>query len=334
MNGKSKQWDARIAADILARYNVTWHGWETVGPCLKVATPHGHLRLKRFAYGADEFCFVHDLAKHLQKNGFTNAEEFIMTQSGQLGVETNDGFFYLSRWQEGEVLSQIDLDTVCLVQVGGLLGEFHVASQGFSPPHGIHSHRNQWKSWPLKLKTRQRELWYFTNQARKGTTAFDQLYAQGADRALCDGRRVLAQLDLERRMYDEIAALDRKARYICHRDFIPQNLLLTPRQMLIVIDYDNAAGVERVDDIAKMLDRFSTLHINRARGLLAGYERKLPLKPEEMWLVVTYLEYPMEYWRLGRRAYRKGKPDIRGLSRYLETLSVRRLFLDELKKVR
>ena len=328
------QWAKWPVADILAEYQINWRRWEEVGPCLKVTTPRGLLRLKRFAYSRDEFPFVYDLAQHLAHRGFPNPERILTTCEGQLGVITEHGFFYLAHWQEGKAGLGKGANRVPLIEVGELLGSLHQESKGFHPQDGVHVARHQWGVWPSKLDSRYRDLVYFSQLARQGGSPFDYLFAQGASDFLDHGQRVLERLEQQVEIYHGIVGLDQQDQCACHRDFIPQNLVLTPRKGLALIDFDNAACIERIDDIAKMIRWFSSWQSESAKELLFGYQRRIPLQDEELQLVWTFLEFPMEYWQLGRHAYLRGRARLGALRRWIAASCGKERFLAELKKVK
>ena len=328
------QWAKWLVADILAEYQINWHQWEEVGPCLKVITPEGPLRLKRFAYSEGEFPFVYDLVQYLAQRGFPSPEKILSTSKGELGVTHEHGFFYLAHWQEGKAGSGKGANGISLVEVGELMGSLHEKSRGFYPRDGGHVARHQWGVWPNKLATRERDLQFFAQLAGQGSTPFDHLFARQVSGFLDHAKRVLERLEQQADIYHGIVRLDHEDLYACHRDFIPRNLVLTPQKDLALIDFDNAACIERIDDMAKMLRWFPEWQLEDAKELLHGYQRKIPLKEEELQLVCTYLDFPMEYWQLGRAAYLRGRVRLGALRQWIETSCRKERFLADLKKVR
>ncbi len=328
---RGPEWAKLPVAGMLAEYQLLWHEWEEVGSCLKVATARGPLRLKRFAYPASEFPFVYALVQYLAQQGFPHPERIVPTSQGHSGIITTDGFFYLAHWQEGK--AGFGLDEVPLTKIGELLGCLHGKSWGFQPAQPTHPARSQWGEWPSKLTRRYHDLVRFAELARQGDSPFDCLFAQQAAGFIYTAERVLGRLEQQACYYD-IVNSDRKARYACHRDFIPRNLVCTSRGELALIDFDNAAYAERIDDIAKMLQWFAGWQLADAQDLVHGYERWFPLQDEEVLLVKIFLEFPMEYWQLGRHAYEGGRARLGALRAWVKASRGKDRFLDNLERVK
>lgn len=324
-------WARLPVAEILSEYGLSLHHQEEVSSCLKVETDQGHFRLKCFAYPASEFPFVFALVQYLVERGFPYPEKIQPTSQGQAGIIEGGRFFYLATWQEGII--DFKLDPKTLQKVGSLLGRLHYYSQGFMPSHPVHPARSQWGAWPAKLTDRYHNLEKFANLAKTGTTTFDRLFAEQAPSFLATAKGALQRLEGLLASYTKIVNQDHKANSVCHRDFIPRNLVKRSNGDLVVIDFDNAAYAERIDDLAKMLRYFSQWQLGRAKDLLAGYEKWFPLSTEEIQLVQAFLGFPMEYWQLGRFAYEGGYSRHRTLKKQIATSYDKEEFLINLERV-
>ncbi|NLJ85903.1 MAG: phosphotransferase [Firmicutes bacterium] len=307
-------WAELPVATMLAEYDLGKCRWKEMGPCLKVETSRGLFRLKCFAYPASEFPFIFALVQYLTEREFPRPEQILITSRGQLGITIAGQFFYLAVWQEG--LTNYELDQEALIEVGELLGSFHRHSQGFQPGISIHPARTQWGKWPGKLMDRYRDLQKYVMLARMGNTPFDRLFSQNVSGVLL---RAEAAVDHLKRLtyYDDVVKADERARYVCHRDFIPRNLVLDPSGILVPIDFDNAAYAERIDDLAKMIRFFAHWQPDRAEALLSGYNRWFSLQVEEVQLITAFLEFPMEYWQLGRHVYERGRTRLKELEQWM-----------------
>lgn len=69
--------------------------------------------------------------------------------------------------------------------------------------------------------------------------------------------------------YTKSVYRDHQANHVCHRDFIPRNLVQRPDGDLVLIDFDNAA-MERLDDLAKMLRYFAQWQPGPGRSFAGG----------------------------------------------------------------
>ena len=325
------EWATLPIAKMLAEYGLNSHHQEEVSSCLKVETDQGLFRLKCFAYPALEFPFVFALAQYLVDRQFPYPEKIQPTIQGQPGIVEGGRFFYLATWQEGIV--GFELDPKTLQEVGSLLGRLHYHSQGFVPTHPVHPARSQWGAWPGKLTDRYHDLEKFASLAKVGTTTFDRLFADEAPSFLVTAKGALQRLEGLLASYAKIVNQDHKANHVCHRDFIPHNLVKRPNGDLVLIDFDNAAYAERLDDLAKMLRYFSQWRLGKAKDLLAGYERWFPLSTEEIQLVQAFLRFPMEYWQLGRFAYERGYARHRALRRWIAASRDKEAFLVYLERV-
>ncbi len=323
-------WSQLPLAAMLAEYGLRLDRWEEVSSCLKIETDQGLFRLKCFAYPASEFPFVYTLVQYLAQQGFRHPEMMRVTLRGQLGLPVADQFFYLASWQEG--MTGFPLGRDALLKVGNLVGSLHQASQGFQPRTPVHSARSQWGIWPTKLMARYQDLLKFTRLAEAGVTAFDRLFASQAPAFITAAQRALLGLE-ELSCYQEIVNNDKQAHYVCHRDCIPRNIVTGLDGELILIDFDNAAYAERVDDIAKLLSYFSGWRLENATTIFTGYSNWFPLREEEIQLIQTFLEFPMEYWRLGRLAYERNHARYAALRNWTATSSRKAEFVINLERV-
>ncbi len=324
------EWTKLPLTEMLAQYGLGLYDWDTASSCLKVETNQGPFRLKRFAYPAVEFPFIYSLVEYLAERGFRHSEKIRLTKEGRPGLVVAGQFFYLATWQKG--MTEFELDRNTLVQVGSLLGSLHRSSKGFSAINPVHPARIQWGIWPSKLTDRYHDLVQFAGLAGEGITAFDRLFKCQATAFLKTANGVLEELE-RLSFYREIVKLDEQARYVCHRDCIPGNIVKGPEGDLVLIDFDNAAYAEKIDDIAKLLRYFSGWEIDRARELIIGYQEWFPIRREEIKLLRIFLEFPMEYWQLGRFAYQRGRARCSALKKWVAASGAKARFLIDLERV-
>lgn len=315
---------------ILHHYGLVALSWEKVGSCLQVVTDRGCFRLKCFAYPPAEFPFVWAVVNHVAESGFPLPETLLVTREGQPGIIKGGHLFYLARWREGKPFEM--RSGMRFWQVGYLLGHLHQVLAGFQPPGPVHPARIQWGVWPEKLQERYRDLQEFVKQAQaRPAGEFDVIFSKQAPVFLAAAEQALK--DLGRLPYGTVVARDRAVKSLCHRDFIPRNLLETPEGKLVLIDFDNCAQIEFIDDVAKMLLYFARWEIRRAEKLLAGYQKWRHLQPEELQLIGAYLAFPLEYWRLGRFYYQQHRNHGRALHRLVSENDRRNEFLRQFQRV-
>ena len=260
------EWTDLPLEEMLAEYGLCLKDWEEVSSCVKVETAQGLFRLKCFAYPQEEFPFIYRLMQYLGGQGFRHPERLRLTRQGQLGLAIAGRFYYLASWQEGT--TDFELKPETLLGIGRLLGSFHAATRGFPAAEPIHPARVQWGAWPDKLAERLGDLRRFIKTAQQGLTAFDRLFYRQGKALLTAAEGALAKL--EKLPYQEVVRRDREANYVCHRDCIPQNVVQRPDGEFVLIDYDNAAHAERIDDLAKLLCTFPGWQLERASLLLEG----------------------------------------------------------------
>ena len=322
------EWTDLPLEEMLAEYGLCLKNWEEVSSCLKVETAQGLYRLKCFAYPQEEFPFIYRLVQYLGKQGFRHPERIRLTRRGQFGLTIADRFYYLASWQEGT--TDFELKPETLLEIGRLLGSFHAATRGFPAAEPIHPARVQWGAWPDKLAERLGDLRRFIKTAQQGLTAFDRLFYRQGKALLTAAEGALAKL--EKLPYQEVVRRDREANYVCHRDCIPQNVVQRPDGEFVLIDYDNAAHAERIDDLAKLLCTFPGWQLERASLLLEGYGQWFSLEEEEIRLIGALLEFPMEYWKLGRNTYQRGRPHVGALQGQLAADQAKAAFLMNLQR--
>jgi CotS family spore coat protein len=265
-----------------------------------------------------------------ESTGVPHPEMIRLTTQCQPGLTVGGQFYYLASWQEG--MTDFELDKETLEQVGNLLGSLHYRSQGFIPAQPVHPARIQWGAWPGKLTDRYNDLSRFVALAKEGSAAFERLYTKQAPGFLEDAKRALKKLE-SLSCYREIVNQDRGAYSVCHRDCIPGNIVKRRQGDLVLIDFDNAAYAERIDDVAKLLRYYSGWQIDRAKALLMGYSKWFPLQEVEIQLIRAFLQFPMEYWHLGRFAYERRRFRHRSLMKWVATSGAKKGFLMNLERM-
>ncbi|NLA58727.1 MAG: phosphotransferase [Firmicutes bacterium] len=323
------EWADLPLGEMLAEYGLFVKAWKEVSSCLKVEAAQGLFRLKCFAYPQEEFPFIYRLMQYLEQRGFRHPEKMRLTSRGKLGLSIAGRFYYLASWQEGT--TNFELGSETLLQIGSLLGSLHAASRGFPAGETIHPARVQWGAWPAKLTARYQDLRQFLEMAQRGVTPFDRLFFQQEKVLLAAAEGSLQRL--KQLPYQEIVNRDRQAKFVCHRDCIPRNVVRRPDGEFALIDFDNAAHAERIDDLAKLLRTFSDWQLERARYLLRGYGQWFPVEEEEIRLIEAFLEFPMEYWQLGRISYQRGRPHLRALQKRLAVDQAKGEFLRNLVEI-
>ncbi|MDP2872407.1 MAG: hypothetical protein Q8P31_07730 [Bacillota bacterium] len=328
-NGRefAKQRDRYLQTmDALGAYGWTPMNLIPVGSGFKVESPRGPRFLKRFRFGPQEICLVHDMLEHLRSRGFDDAPRIYLTRSGEPYVHLDGEILYLQDWYD---LSRPDIGEPGTLRTAvEIMARMHQAGERFRPRPGLGGLRDDYGSWLDKSVERLRDLYGFAELADEGRrdSRFDSRYAKAAP-AFC--RQAEAAV---RRLADstlgDLAQTEREAGAVCHRNFTPRNLAMDSRMRLRLLDFDSSGLEIRLEDLAKFVRRAAGLDLERAAFILQSYgqARGRPLSREETELIGTYLLFPMEFWAVGKSRYQKDHRRNRTLRRLLESAEQRARF--------
>ena len=121
---------------------------------------------------------------------------------------------------------------------------------------------------------------------------------------------------------------------ICHGDFNQHNVLFTHGK-IIITNFEQAHYDVLVGDLAHFLRKLMEKHnfnIGLATDMLAAYEKRRKLLPEEWEQLYVRMAYPQKFWKVANHYFNANKAwvsgrDIEKLNRVIEQEEIRQQFL-------
>ena len=121
---------------------------------------------------------------------------------------------------------------------------------------------------------------------------------------------------------------------ICHGDFNQHNVLFAHGK-IIITNFEQAHYDVLVGDLAHFLRKLMEKHnfnIGLATDMLAAYEKKRKLLPEEWEQLYVRMAYPQKFWKVANHYFNANKAwvsgrDIEKLNRVIEQEEIRQQFL-------
>jgi homoserine kinase type II len=163
-------------------------------------------------------------------------------------------------WVEGRHCAHGEIDAEAVSRLGEALAQLHLVGQSLPPGHlraGIYT----WE----RIRAR------FEGFRRR------------PDAELSEAVRILAdEFDWQDEHADERG---RAVRGVIHGDLFPDNVLFTPSGSLVLLDFEQASFGSLVYDLAVCVNSWcmgkTVIDLALAQGLIAGYQRRRALAPEE-----------------------------------------------------
>lgn len=293
----------QLNASVLFEYDLPAQKVKSIRGGYKVETAAGTKFLGAVHTDPAALILAHAAIDYLLQRGFKGTAPIELTKYGDPFVQVGTTYFYLSPWIKGK---ELQLEKVSYLQEAVItLARMQLAARGFVPPPGVQS-RERWFSWQQLFRERLSELEHCGEIAgeRDLSAGFDSLFVAELPHFIEQGLCALEWL--EQGSYLQVAEEARRQGGICHRDFVGRNLLRTRRKEIYVVNFEHCRLDLNLFDLARLILRALPYYHwdgDLAVALLRLYQELIPLRREEMIILLSYLYFPHRMWRLARRCY-------------------------------
>ncbi|HHW15718.1 MAG TPA: hypothetical protein GXX28_12435 [Firmicutes bacterium] len=313
--------ERRALQDLLERYGLTLRGFNPQGETL--LTDQGPYQVRRFSGSWDELAFVAAALSHLEQRGFTALRRLCLTADGQPGVPLGTGLYYLVAGEGGHRLELEGRGR--LGRAAALLASFHDAGEGF--PAEVPAERVRYLRWPEVLQERQADLQAMRREAVHSRGEFARLFLEYADDFLEQGDRALTGL-----LAAPLGELQRECaehRQLAHRRFTPRKVRRVGQELLIDGWTHLALDLPAVD-LATFVAKASGNDPDRAYALLEAYHDLRPISEAEWEVLVAWLRFPHQFWRLGHQHFHRRETHRSRLAKAIRQEVEREVFVETL----
>lgn len=310
----------QLNTSVLQEYDLPAQKVKSVRGGYKVETAAGTKFLASTQADPAALVLAYAAVDYLLKRGYKGTVPIELTKYGDPFVQIGPACYYLSPWIKGK---ELQFERASHLQEAVLvLANMHLASRGFAPPPGVHS-RERWLSWQQLFKERLGELERCGEMAEEKdfSGGFHSLFAAELPHFVEQGLHALEWL--EQGAYFQVAEEARRQGGVCHGDFAGRNLLRTRRKEIYVVNFEHCRLDLHLYDLARLMLRALPHHRwdgDLAFALLRLYQELVPLTPEEVTILLAYLYFPHQVWRLARRCYLEEAPQEDAFSLLQELL--------------
>ncbi|MGL4656177.1 MAG: CotS family spore coat protein [Sarcina sp.] len=293
--------------------------------------------LKVINYEFEHFYFILSAIKHLESNGFKGTPKIISTLTGRDYVKFEDKFAYFTEWIDAK---EADYDIMRdLIATAKRVRELHKCSRGFTITAEMKP-RLAWGKWDKVFATRLDEILGFNEVIKEKSkkTEFDILFSSVLEEELNRGERAI--VDLKNSTYYEYMAREVMELGFCHHDLAHHNILFNKRDEVNIIDFDYCILDSHLHDLASLCMRAmrnGKWSVEKFDEITKAYsdDGKGLTKDEEQ-IVLSFLEFPQDYWQVGLQYYFEEQPwsDERFMTRlgnYIKDRKGREAFIEELR---
>lgn len=264
----------------------------------------------------------------LKENGI-EADEIVHTREREILVqEVDETWYYARKYIEGRECETRSRDDV-LAAVGEL-AKLHLALQEVQDENL----KTGGQDYAMEVFRHNRELKKVRNyiHGKHKKNEFEMIFMRNYETFLTQA------LDVERRLMKKNQSEPQKqeaAVYgICHGEFNQHNVLFA-RGKIIITNFEQAHYDVLVGDLAHFLRKLMEKHnfnIGLATDMLAAYEKKRKLMPEEWEQLYVRMAYPQKFWKVANHYFNANKAwvsgrDIEKLNRVIEQEEIRQQFL-------
>ena len=299
----------------------------------RLETDRGVFALKQALPEPDD-SWLFEAERHLARHGFDRFSPRISTPAGNnvCALPTGERFV-LRRWLPG-TFPGLDLEHPRdLSRTAEAVAGMHLAARDFYGAEGV---RRAWGSWPAVLDARLADLRRYALETERAGR-FARQYRRIIPLALAEGEK--ARELTEASGYGDLADEAARRGGLCHGDLAPNNLLIHGDRAYL-LDLDRAEHDVAPFDLAVLIRRAMA-----AQGwppvlggaLLQAYESVRPLSAIELRVMVAFLHWPQDLWRLGHQYFterleRSERFFLDRLWHWRNLASQRRAFLDLWRK--
>ena len=270
---------------------------------MRITTSEGDKCLKKVKFKKEHFLFILCAMKHLLDNGFDGILPFIPEKSGNLYVELEYGFGFLTDWVRSRECNYSN--PIELKMAAASLGRLHKCSENFSPVKGSQP-RLYWGEWINKFSRRMDEMIEFKKiiENKNEITDFDRVYIDNFNYYFNQGVRAIEHLKQTR--YFELSERESEKKSFCHHDYAHHNVLITENFKVYIIDFDYCICDTRIHDLTSLIIRnmrHGNWNMEKAQFIIDGYLKVGTLEKDEIPVMNAFIEFPQDFWQVGLQYY-------------------------------
>ncbi|MGD9677351.1 MAG: phosphotransferase [Vulcanibacillus sp.] len=289
---------------VFSEYNIQINNLSKIKSIIKIETEVGKFALKKTKVTDEQVNRMMTIIKFLDDNRFP-VSEIIPNKYGELYVPTLDGIIYLTKWIEGKAFSINDNKHLALAI--STLANLHKLGFGFDPKELKYQYIEETfikKSWIESidwLKKYQKRL-----ELKESNTAFEHIFRTYIPFLRNWAEEAVEHLNDWVIEYNSIRDI-RKT--ICHGKYYHRNIVITPDDYLILIDFDHVGLDTPVRDIAFFIRNYllSKEYQKWVEIWINTYLKINPLLAYEKKLLLIYLLFPEKIINLAKRYEKKQK---------------------------
>lgn len=285
------------------KYDIAVKDITPVKNVVRITTDQGDKCLKRVRYGKSHFLFILSAMKHLYDNGFKSTLPFIPTIDGELYIELEDGFGFLTDWVKSRECNYSN--PVELKMAAVTLARLHKNSEGYIPAEGVEP-RIGWGKWISIFSRRIEEMLAFKDVINGNgiLTHFDRIYIENFDYYL--GQAIAAIENLKNTKYLELTEQERKKNSFCHHDYAHHNVLISDDFKVYIIDFDYCICDTRIHDVSSLIIRnmrHGNWNMEKAQFIVDCYRGEGYILKDEIPVISAFMEFPQDFWQVGLQYY-------------------------------
>ncbi|WP_187119272.1 CotS family spore coat protein [Clostridium polynesiense] len=294
--------EKNILEKVLKNYNLNILEVYRKRSAYKVVAKEGLYCLKRMKHGEHKVKNGYILTKELNRLGFYNTAEYMLTANKKLYVKEAKYIFYLTTWIDGIESNLYESKEIseCIK----LLAKFHLAVQNINIGNLLlEDNSNKWiRHYENKLN--DLKLYEKIIKEKLMLSQFDNLYEQD----------ILDEYNYGRFSLDLISSCDyniinSSMKGICHDSFYYQNII-TMNDEYYIIDLDSIVMDIQIVDLAKLIRRLMYSHnykwdFNKAKVIIETYNSVKKISPPELKLMLAVIAFPHRFWKIGKKRYIK-----------------------------
>lgn len=291
------------------RYGLNIRNSFSVRDGFVLITPSGKFICKEVRNEPNRILFVHGAKEHLSKNGLTNQDYYLCTDSGEPYIIISGKNYIVASFVEGR---ECDFENINDVKrASNLLAKMHLASIGYEQ-NGYNLANSDLGKLPFLFNKRLKEIRRMEKIATRRKSDFDYLYLN-----YCGYFYELGKDSLEyviSPIYDKLVADTSELKSICHNDLTYKNIILNDDKESeskdSIINYDFCSYDLKVYDLANLIRRRMRKcdwNIKDAKTITDEYRRINELTAEDFYVMKIMLQFPQKFWRVSNRYYNSNK---------------------------
>ena len=293
----------------------------------KIFTENKVYCLKIINYDFKHFWFILCSIKHLMNRESELISYIIKNIYGKDYIEINNGYAYLTKWEDGvrsdfSNRNQVDL-------ISREIAKLHMSSEGFKLTKEMNP-RIGWMSWIKTFYIRKTEIVDFKHRINQKAykDKFDLSYLSYVDKMIEKANDAI--VNLYNSKYIQSMKKEINKRGFCHHDLANHNILVK-ENIVKFVDFDYCILDTHIHDLASFLVRVmkdNMWQINIAQDIITNYSKEIEILPAEIDFMKEFIRFPQEFWQLGIQKYweqQRWKEELflTKLNKYIESEDIR-----------